>query len=65
MTKLEPTLHDGRPRCQARLKPSNIWLDGCGDQCSHAAKEGEVFCGTHQRQIMRRLDRIKPRDGLS
>lgn len=56
--RLQEKLQDGRNRCQARKSYGSAWVAG-REQCGKAAKDGDVFCGTHQNQMAKRLERKK------
>jgi hypothetical protein len=58
---LRTKLPDGRARCQARLSWGSTWVVG-REQCSKAALDGDVHCGTHKRQADARLKRIQERN---
>lgn len=55
MSKLEGRLSDGRKRCQARKIYGSAWIAG-REQCSNAATQDDVLCGTHARQLQKRFE---------
>jgi hypothetical protein len=65
--KLEETITKANgktvPRCQARKAYGSVWVSG-REQCSKAAIEGDVFCGTHKRAMDAKLERRKQRGAV-
>lgn len=59
--RLQLKLHNGRPRCQARLSYGSAWVAG-RQQCGNASVGDDVLCGTHRRQYDKRDARRRGED---